>query len=457
MRVRFLSAHLYLPLAVLAVVECAAVALLARWAAGAAVSPPPPAFAVLFGLGYGIGAAALGLYSSRQRAQAAGIVVRVVLAVGASAVGVMLLGLLGPGERGAIGVWTEAFVLSVLLVGVLRVAMVKWLGDVLMRRRVLVYGAGRQAASLSRLRRRSDLRGFSIIGYVPAESDVPLVPVERILSVDATQIRALSERERIDEIVVAMDERRRQFPVRELLMCRLAGIDVTDVVTFLERETGTVRLDVLNPSWIIFSEGFRRDLLRQVTKRVFDVAAATLLLAVAWPLMILTIVAIWLEDGWHAPILYRQRRVGMEGRVFEVLKFRSMRTDAEKDGRPQWATAGDSRVTRVGSVIRTLRIDELPQILNVLRGDMSFVGPRPERPEFVADLGDRIPYFHERHFVKPGITGWAQICYPYGASERDAAEKLQYDLYYVKHHTLLFDLAILLQTVEVVLFRKGGR
>jgi sugar transferase (PEP-CTERM system associated) len=232
---------------------------------------------------------------------------------------------------------------------------------------------------------------------------------------------------------------------------------VIDIVNFLERETGRVHLDVLNPSWIIFAEGFRRDAMRQATKRAFDVIAAFALLLIVWPVILLTMLAILLEDGPRAPILYRQRRIGLDGHEFDVLKFRSMRVDAERDGRPRWASGQDDRVTRVGRFIRKVRIDELPQIFNVLRGDMSFVGPRPERPPFVAQLAESIPYYYERHCSKPGITGWAQVCYPYGSSERDALEKLQYDLYYVKNHTLLFDLMILLQTVEVVLLGKGGR
>jgi sugar transferase (PEP-CTERM system associated) len=242
-----------------------------------------------------------------------------------------------------------------------------------------------------------------------------------------------------------------------LLECRLAGVEVTDLVSFLERETGKVRLDVLNPSWMIFAKGFSRHPWRQVTSRTFDIIAAALLLIVTSPVIVLTAAAILVEDGPRAPIFYRQRRVGKDGRQFNLLKFRSMRPDAESDGKARWAVSGDSRVTRVGALIRKIRIDELPQLLIVLGGAMSFVGPRPERPEFVAELSETIPYYRERHCVKPGITGWAQLCYPYGSSERDAREKLQYDLYYVKNHSLVFDLMILLQTVEVVLLGKGGR
>ena len=281
-----------------------------------------------------------------------------------------------------------------------------------------------------------------------------VVPSSQLLS--GGQLPALAEARQIDEIVVAMDERRSVFPLDELLECRLRGIDVVDLTTFLERETGKVHLESLNPSWLIFGRGFRRDAIRLATERAFDVVASLGLLLLAWPFMLLTLLAIKLEDGWQAPVFYRQRRVGLGNRVFVVLKFRSMSVNAESGG-VRWATKNDSRVTRVGTLIRKIRIDELPQILNILRGDMSFVGPRPERPEFVDMLAQKIPFYRERHFVKPGLTGWAQICYPYGSSEQDAAQKLQYDLYYVKNHRLLFDIYVLLQTAEVILWRKGAR
>jgi sugar transferase (PEP-CTERM system associated) len=214
---------------------------------------------------------------------------------------------------------------------------------------------------------------------------------------------------------------------------------------------------MLHPSWLIYATGFRQDALREGTRRLFDVLASLTLIVVSWPLMLLTALAIKLEDGWQAPVLYRQMRVGLMGRNFSIFKFRSMREDAERDGQARWASTNDHRVTRVGRFIRKARLDELPQIFNVFVGDMSVVGPRPERPEFVSDLSGKIPYYRERHYVRPGITGWAQLCYSYGASEEDATEKLQYDLYYVKNHGLVFDLVILLQTVEVIIFGKGAR
>ena len=294
------------------------------------------------------------------------------------------------------------------------------------------------------------------MGFVPAGAEASLIPPERRLD-PSGGLLALARAHGVDEIVVGADDRRGSLPMSDLLECRLAGIQVTDLATFFEREAGKIKLGIVDPSWLVFSDGFDRRQWRQVTKRAFDMAASTILLLLAAPLMLLTALAIWLESGFKGPIIYRQERVGEGGCVFTVLKFRSMRTDAEKDGKAVWAQKDDDRITTVGRVIRKLRIDELPQVFNVLRGDMSFVGPRPERPCFVADLSKQIPYFGLRHCVKPGITGWAQLRYAYGASVEDSAEKLKFDLYYAKNHSLVFDLMILMQTVEVVLFGKGAR
>jgi sugar transferase (PEP-CTERM system associated) len=263
------------------------------------------------------------------------------------------------------------------------------------------------------------------------------------------------ERESIDEIVVAADERRGNLPFNELLNCRLAGVAVTDVLDFFEQTTGKIKIDVMYPSWLLFSEGFHRYYLRQIGKRVFDVIVSVILLILCSPLMLFAVAAILSESG--RPVLYRQRRVGEKDKFFYIFKFRTMNQDAEADGKARWAASGDPRITRVGRWLRRTRIDELPQIFNILQGKMSFVGPRPERPEFVEVLAQKIPYYGERHRVKPGLTGWAQICYPYGSTERDAFEKLEYDLYYVKNYSLFLDLIILLQTVEVVVIGKGAR
>jgi sugar transferase (PEP-CTERM system associated) len=403
-----------------------------------------------------VAAIAMGLFNSRLRDRTVGIVIRIGMAVLiGTIVGTLVLAVL-PSQRPDLLQIFGFFAIGVISFSVVRIVAQHLIDDDLLKRRILVYGAGRNATRIAQLRRRSDQRGFRVVGFVAASGETRIVPEDRLLS-SVAGLCALAHSHQIDEIVVAMDDKRQQFPLTELLECRLAGIEIVELATFLERETGKVYLEILVPSWMIFGDGFRRDFLRRYTERAFDVLASLLLLLVTLPLMALTALAIKLEEGWSAPIVYGQSRVGYAGREFRVLKFRSMRVDAEKDGRARWAQANDDRVTRVGRFLRKMRIDEIPQLFNVLRGQMSFVGPRPERPEFVKQLIESIPYYDERHAVKPGITGWAQLCYPYGASEQDAIEKLQYDLYYVKNHSLVFDIIILLQTVEVILFGKGAR
>jgi sugar transferase (PEP-CTERM system associated) len=260
----------------------------------------------------------------------------------------------------------------------------------------------------------------------------------------------------VDEIVVAAREQRGgALPVGELLACRAVGVRVTDLSGFFERMRGEVPIESLKASWLIYGDGFRQGLARRFVKRAFDITASLSLLLLLTPVMVLTAAAIFLEGG--GPVVFRQERVGRGGRSFVLLKFRSMRRDAEAAGKAQWAAERDGRVTVVGRVIRKLRIDELPQLFNVLAGEMSLVGPRPERPPFVADLAREIPFYELRHSVKPGITGWAQVRWSYGASVEDAKRKLQFDLYYVKNHSLFLDLLIAVETVRVVLFAKGAR
>ena len=398
---------------------------------------------------------AVGLYSTRQRTGLAGILVRIIAGVvNAGALSALVFYVL-PVLRVDRSVLAATVIIAVAACFLVRVAFERIVDEDLFKRRVLVFGAGRRAQALLDLRRRSDTRGFKIVGFMTTEGDTVSAPADRLVLRPDDLFRWAVEHD-VDEIVVAMDDRRQGFPMHELLECRLAGIEILELPSFLERETGKVRLDVLNPSWIIFGDGFRASHTQQLLARGLDLTASLGLLVFAAPLMVLSILAIKLEDGLHAPVFYRQKRVGFRGRVFDVLKFRSMRLDAEKDG-AVYATRNDPRVTRFGTIMRKTRIDELPQLLNVLTGEMSFVGPRPERPEFVGDLEQKIPYYRERHTVKPGITGWAQLCYPYGSSEKDTIEKLQYDLYYVKNRSLLFDLVILVQTVEVVLWGKGAR
>ncbi len=257
-----------------------------------------------------------------------------------------------------------------------------------------------------------------------------------------------------EEIIVAMDEKRGLLPIEELLKCKMQGLHIIDGETFIEEITGKLAIDSINPSWLIFKKGFQKTPSMLLGKRITGILFSLVGLILSLPVTILTAAAIKLES--KGPVFFKQTRVGKDGTEFQVIKFRSMRTDAEKDG-AKWATKDDSRVTRVGKIIRKLRIDEVPQMWNVLRGDMSFVGPRPERPEFVKDLAQKIRYYDQRHCVHPGITGWAQINYPYGASIEDAKRKLEYDLYYIKHMSVLLDFYIVLKTVKTILFREGSR
>ena len=399
---------------------------------------------------------AMGLFHARLQPKSFAILVR----IGASFVlGSALLALvfyIFPGIYLGRGAFALTVLVSFVLIVCARFTFFNIVDERLFRRRILVYGAGERAGNLMQLRRRSDRRGFNIIGFVRAGGDRPTIDEDQVIQVNPSLLN-FCRRSEVDEIVVAIDDRRKGLPVQDLLDCKLGGIKVNDALTFLERETGRVKLNLLYPSWLIFSDGFNRSALSSNLERAFDILASFLLLVLTWPIMVAAALAIVTEGGWRRPIFYRQKRVGYEGTIFEVLKFRSMAVDAESGGAAQWAEKDDSRITTVGRVIRKYRIDELPQILNVLRGDMAFVGPRPERPEFVEKLNSKIPYYHERHCVKPGITGWAQLCYPYGSSDSDAVEKLQYDLYYVKNHNLLFDLMILLQTAEVVFWGHQSR
>jgi sugar transferase (PEP-CTERM system associated) len=340
-----------------------------------------------------------------------------------------------------------------LLVSCSRVALLRWLDANTAKFRVLMFGSGRIAARVAMLRRRADRRRFDVIGYVPG-CDAERNLAER-LGLQPLVTQTDLDPHSFDEIVIALDDRRGQFPTAELLGHRFRGIPVVDIVDFLEQETGRIDLDVMRPGWLVFAVSRHAAVGYRVAKRLLDVAASSLLLVLVLPLFLATIVGIWLEEGFRAPLLYRQRRVGRGGRVFELLKFRSMRRDAEKETGPQWAAKRDERVTRTGRILRRFRIDELPQLVNIVRGDMSMVGPRPERPEFVDKILRRSPLFDYRHCLRPGLTGWAQLNYPYGASMEDANEKLKYDLFYIKNANIVLDVFILLQTLEVVLWGRA--
>ena len=337
---------------------------------------------------------------------------------------------------------------------VARVLLHDMLGGERFKRRVMVLGAGERAVRVEALARRSGT-GFTVVGFV-SMNDGPIAVTSAVNRADIASLPDHLLRLGASEVVLALEERRNALPLNDLLRIKTTGVHVHDFSSFLERETGRVDLDSLNPSWLIFSDGFssgRR--LSSIGKRLFDVLVSFLILLLTWPLIALTALAVKLES--KGPAFYRQRRVGLYGQTFDVLKLRSMRIDAEVGGKAVWAQKDDPRITRVGSIIRKLRIDEIPQAWSVLKGEMSFVGPRPERPQFVADLEERLPYYAERHVVKPGITGWAQINYPYGASIDDARQKLEYDLYYAKNYTPFLDILILLLTMRVILWPEGAR
>lgn len=355
--------------------------------------------------------------------------------------------------RVALGI---AYVIAFLGIGTARSVYLSLGGISHSKRRILVLGTGTRAAKIDALERSGNgQHGFRVVGYLPLRGGHHFVAKDKILAENGT-LCAIAKQHAVDEIVVGVRDRRAGgLPIDDVLACKLSGINIIDLPSFFERETGYVHLQSLNPSWMIFSDGFDRGPFRDSIKRIFDMIASIVLLVVSLPVMIVTALLIKLDS--RGPVLYRQERVGRGGVPFHVLKFRSMRIDAEKDGKPRWAMENDDRITPIGRVIRKLRIDELPQIFNVLKGDMSFVGPRPERPYFVEQLSQQIPFFMCRHNVKPGITGWAQIRCSYGASVEDAIEKLQYDLYYVKNHSLFLDLVVLVQTVQVILFGKGSR
>lgn len=353
-----------------------------------------------------------------------------------------------------------AFLLSfgLALLGILlsRGLFIRWARGGAFKSRALVVGTGSRAAQIeSLLSDRGHASNTEVVGYIPMGSSHHFVDHVRILNSQESLSDLVSQLQ-ISEIILAVRDRRDGgIPVQELLKCKLRGIRILELSSFFERENGHLQLDSLNASWMILAEGFQQGIVRDTFKRLFDLVVSAAILIVSLPVMAITALLIKLESP--GPVLYRQERVGQGCRNFTILKFRSMCVDAEKDGKPRWAHQNDSRVTFTGRFIRRTRIDELPQIFNVFFGDMSFVGPRPERPYFVQDLTQKIPYYGVRHTVKPGITGWAQVRYAYGASDEDAMRKLQYDLYYVKNHSLFLDLMILFQTAQVVLWGKGVR
>ena len=416
-----------------------------------------PERSLVFATAIVFGMVALGQYQAHMRMTRFGLMARQVVAFVLGGVLLVIGYYVLPQAYVGRGVLAIALTLGFILVLGIRIVFLQLVEVEALKRRVLILGAGTRASQIhNQMRRRTDRRGFCVVGYVPHARETVAVPEEQLVRTSLSLCEIVA-RYQIDEVVVGVDDRRGNLPMDDLLECRQMGITITDLTSFFERESGRLQLSFLDPSWLVFSGGFNGTPLRQLSKRCFDLVAASLLLLLCWPLMLIEVLAIRVESGSGQPILYRQERVGAHGCTFQLLKFRSMRTDAVRDGVARWASKNDDRVTRVGRISRKLRIDELPQLWNVLKGDMSIVGPRPERPQFVADLDTKIRYYSLRHCLKPGLAGWAQLSYPYGATVEEAAEKLKYDLFYVKNHNLMLDLLILIQTVEVVLFGRGAR
>lgn len=409
---------------------------------------------VLFAVVTWLAMLAVGVYHAASYRSSRIATTRMAVAIGAAIIVLALVYYILPN----VAIWRSVALYAVVF-AFLSVLLVRWLflrlvGWHSFRRRILVLGAGARAATLERLA-TSPEASFLVTRYVRMTDAEPQVLnwQARAAIPSAAEI---VEADGVSEVVVAIEERRGALPLDDLLQVRMTGVRVTDISSFVEQETGRVDLDSVRPSWLIFTDGYGAgSQLAIVGKRVFDILASASLLLIAFPVMALTAIAVTATSP--GGMFYGQERVGRFGKPFRVIKFRSMRADAEKEGTPIWAQKSDPRVTPVGRAIRLTRLDELPQLFCVLRGDMSFVGPRPERPFFVADLASKMPFYNERHVVKPGITGWAQINYPYGASVEDARKKLEYDLYYIKNYSLFLDLLILIQTVRVVLWQDGSR
>ncbi|MDP7592874.1 MAG: TIGR03013 family PEP-CTERM/XrtA system glycosyltransferase [Litorilituus sp.] len=413
-------------------------------------------YALVFSLLSQLSSLALGLYNSKLRVNMRGVIRRVLMCI---AVAFFLNTIINPlyGEYALpIEIIAIASLVSFILVSLFRCVtfQIDFFG--FNKRIVLVLGTGKRASIIERrMRRDVDRQNFSVHGYIIMDGDLEEgIQRETRIELEGSLVNYAIENN-INEIVVASDERRNNLPIDELFACKIRGIEITEIIDFIERETGQIAVNLIYPSWVIYSNGFvSLNDLRNTLDWIFNASMALVLFILTWPIMLITIVLMKLDEGIKAPVFYLQERVGLDGEPFNIIKFRSMRLDAEKLG-AQMASEHDPRITKIGNTLRKYRIDELPQMYNVLRGDMGFVGPRPERPEFVQSLIKNIPYYNERHNVKPGLTGWAQLKYPYGATEEDSLEKLKFDLYYIKHRSFMLDLLILVRTVEIVLFGKG--
>lgn len=417
-----------------------------------AQTPEGSAGMMVFILVMGMSSFFLEMYNQNRKIEKKETAARIVVAITLSFVTLSCLYYIFPEimyGRGILAISLTLFAVSQFVWHTVYGFVMKYSG---FAKRVLIIGTGPLARRMGEVIAETP-QNFVLSGYVNCASEPILVPMETVLGNEETLMEAV-RREKANKIVVSLSERRGIFPLHDVMSCKLSGIEVVDAPSFYEEVTGKLLIENLTPSWFIFSDGFRVTFVVRVVKRLFDILLASIGILLVLP--ILPLIALVIKLDSKGPILFRQTRVGEGEKHFTILKFRTMKTDAEKNG-AVWAQKNDPRVTRVGDFLRKSRIDEIPQLFNVLRGDMSFVGPRPERPEFIEELKKVIPFYSERHFVKPGVTGWAQVRYPYGASIEDAVEKLRYDLYYIKNLTFTFDFMIILDTIKVVLFRRGGR
>jgi len=404
---------------------------------------------------------ALGHYKSHQYLPTGiltGTLLRVFISLLLGSLACILLSIIFPQLQIERRIHSIAIALSFMGIMFIRLLFLQTIETKLIKRNILVIGAGKRANKLiHETGGPQDGINYQIVGYLDFQDEDIKVPRDKVLFNHEVELPQYVLTHRIDEIILAIEDRRKTYPAEELLKCKFEGVRISDPVSFLEREQGKVNLEMMHGDWMIYCNGFNRNDLKSLLARGFDILTSLIILIVMFPVMALAAFIISAESGFGQPIFYRQTRVGLDGEEFTLFKFRSMKVDAESDGKAVWAKEHDNRITFAGHFMRKTRIDELPQILNILRGDMRLVGPRPERPEFVKELEASIPHYKKRHTVKPGLAGWAQLKYPYGATVKDAYEKLQYDLYYVKNNNIFLDFFILLQTIEVVIMGNGAR
>jgi sugar transferase (PEP-CTERM system associated) len=405
--------------------------------------------ALLFATIFIVAMFAMGLYEALLNSSIASVMVRMAVAFGGGFVVLSAIFYALPEYSTWRAVTGGGLVLGFLVIAISHFAFLKFANLVAFKRRALVIGVGEMAARILDLERRGCDYGFVCLGFIATPGEIAAVDQARIVANEGS-LYDLVKRLKVEDIVVSVDDEQASPPMDQLVECSFRGVPIIDYATFYERETKRTDLDWLKEHWILSAGGLPGGTFHHLVMRLFDIFVSLTALIVFLPVIIGTALAIKLDSP--GPIFYRQTRVGLRGKPFMLTKFRSMRTDAEADGIPQWSGQSDPRVTAVGAFIRKTRIDEIPQIFNVLRGDMKFVGPRPERPYFVEQLAQDVPFYMQRFQVKPGITGWAQLHYPYAASADDARDKLEYDLYYIKNYSLMLDIIIILQTVRVILW-----